>query len=45
LGSDFPYGRLRPNIEGLHDCGLDAGTLAAIEHGNALRLVQRLKPD
>jgi predicted TIM-barrel fold metal-dependent hydrolase len=45
LGSDFPYGRLRPNIEGLHGCGLDAGTLAAIERGNALRLVPRLKPD
>jgi len=42
-GSDFPYGNIRSNLEGLHNCGLSKGDLAAIERDNALRLVPRLK--
>ncbi|MDX1482875.1 MAG: amidohydrolase family protein [Alphaproteobacteria bacterium] len=41
FGSDFPYGRIKGNLEGLHGCGLSDDELAAVERGNALRLVPR----
>lgn len=43
FGSDYPYGRIRPIVDGLQTCGLSADELAAIEQGNALRLVPRLQ--
>lgn len=43
FGSDFPYGRIAPNLKGLHECGLSDGVLKGIERENALRLVPRLK--
>ena len=43
LGSDFPYGRLAANIEGLHGCGLSDAELSAIEGDNAARLVPRFR--
>jgi predicted TIM-barrel fold metal-dependent hydrolase len=43
FGSDFPYGLIKPTLEGLDDCELSADERAAIEYGNAQRLVPRLK--
>ncbi len=45
FGSDFPYGRIGPTLDGLDDCGLTAEERAAIEYGNAQRLVPRFKGD
>jgi predicted TIM-barrel fold metal-dependent hydrolase len=42
FGSDYPYGRIGMNLEGLHSCGLNEADLRAIERENALRLVPRL---
>ena len=42
FGSDYPYGRIGMNLEGLHSCGLVEDELKAIERDNALRLVPRL---
>lgn len=42
FGSDFPYGRQRTNLEGLHSCDLSAPELDGIERKNALRLIPRL---
>lgn len=42
FGSDFPYGRIGPTLAGLENCGLTKTERAAIERGNALRLVPRL---
>lgn len=42
-GSDFPYGKMKPNFDGLQGCGLSPNDLRAIERDNALRLVPRLK--
>ena len=41
FGSDFPYLRIGPNLDALDDCGLSADERAAIEYGNAQRLVPR----
>jgi len=42
-GSDFPFapGMMKRTIDGLAEHGFGAGTLAAIERGNALRLFPR----
>ena len=45
FGSDFPYGRIKANLDGLHTCGLADAELAAVERDNALRLVPRLGED
>ena len=42
FGSDYPYGRIGMNLDGLHACGLSEDELKAIERDNALRLVPRL---
>jgi predicted TIM-barrel fold metal-dependent hydrolase len=42
FGSDYPYGRIGTNLEGLHTCGFSDGELRLIERENALRLVPRL---
>lgn len=43
FGSDFPYGRIGTNLDGLKDCGLTPAEFAGIEGANALRLVPRLE--
>ena len=42
-GSDLPYLSEEQNLEGLRAYGFTKQTLAAIEHGNAQRLMPRLK--
>lgn len=42
FGSDYPYGRIGMNLDGLHACGFSNRELAAVERENALRLVPRL---
>ncbi len=42
FGSDYPYGRIGTNLEGLHGCGFSDAELSLIERENALRLVPRL---
>ena len=43
FGSDFPYLNTPQNAEGLEKIGLSADELAAIQRGNAMRLIPRLK--
>ncbi len=42
-GSDVPYLTEEQNLKGLRGYGFSKSTLAAIEHGNAMRLIPRLK--
>lgn len=42
-GSDLPYVSLEQNLEGIRSFGFSPQDLAAIEHGNAERLIPRLK--
>ncbi len=42
-GSDLPYLSEEQNLEGLRSYGFNKSTLAAIEHGNAMKLMPRLK--
>lgn len=44
FGTDFPSGGIMADgVKGLAECGLSAAELRAIERGNALRLLPRLK--
>jgi len=43
FGTDFPYLSVGQNAEGLDKIGLSADQLAAIQRGNAMALVPRLK--
>jgi predicted TIM-barrel fold metal-dependent hydrolase len=42
FGSDFPFWKPEETIEGLHGLNLPAADLAAIDRGNALRLMPNL---
>jgi predicted TIM-barrel fold metal-dependent hydrolase len=42
-GSDLPYVSLEQNLEGLRSYGFSPQDLAAIESGNAMRLIPRLR--
>lgn len=43
LGSDYPFGTATDGLKGLAEYGLAPADLAAIERGNAQRLIPRLK--
>jgi 6-methylsalicylate decarboxylase len=43
LGSDYPFGTSADGISGLEAYGLEPGDLEAIWHGNAERLIPRLR--
>jgi 6-methylsalicylate decarboxylase len=43
FGTDFPYVSTPQNAEGLEKIGLSAEELAAIQRGNAMQLIPRLK--
>ncbi len=43
LGSDYPFGTAADDIRGLEEYGLKPSDLESIYHGNAERLLPRLK--
>src|SRR5262249_50088623 len=43
FGTDYPYVGVSETADGLDQLGLKADTLAAIQRGNALNLIPRLK--
>jgi predicted TIM-barrel fold metal-dependent hydrolase len=43
FGTDYPYVSVTENVSDLGKVGLPADDLLAIENGNAMRLIPRLK--
>ena len=43
FGTDFPYLSVGQNADGMDKIGLSADQLAAIQRGNAMTLIPRLK--
>ena len=41
-GSDYPYVPMDTQVKAIHELGLTGSQVAAIESGNALRLIPRL---
>ena len=41
FGADYPYTTILDHVEGLRGCGFTAAELAAIDRGNALRILPR----
>ena len=42
FGTDFPYRTAEEHVRGLCGCGFSAEEMAAIDYGNAQRLLPRL---
>ena len=43
FGTDYPYVTVEENVNDLVDAGLSLADLTAIENGNAMKLIPRLK--